>query len=144
VARAILLAATIAWGLAAVLTLGLAALGAERLEGALPPLSIDTDALRGALVAVGVAMTLTAGAHAFVVVGLRAGRHRAWSAGILLAGLLAAMFVALAAAAFTSAIATPASAPPLVGAGVGASIGAVAYGVITAGLVGELRSGSAV
>ena len=43
-ARAILLAATIAWGVAAVLTLALAAFGAERLEGALPPLSIDTDA----------------------------------------------------------------------------------------------------
>jgi hypothetical protein len=144
VARAILLAATIAWGVAALLTLALAALGAERLERALPPLSIDTDALRGALVAVAAAMALTAGAHLFVGVGLRAGRRRAWSAGILLAAVLATMFVALAAAAFTSAIATPASALPLVGAGIGASIGAVAYGVVTAGLVGELRSGSAV
>ena len=143
-ARAILLAATIAWGVAAVLTLGLAVLGAERLEQALPPLSIDTDALRGALVAVGGAMALTAGAHVFVVVGLRAGRRRAWSAGILLAAVLAATFVGLAAAAFTSAVATPASAAPLVGAGIGASIGAVAYGVVTAGLVGDLRSGSAV
>ena len=143
-ARAILLAATIAWGVAALLMLVLAAVGADRLEGALPPLSIDTDALRGALVAVGTAMALTAGAHMFVAVGLRTGRRRAWSAGILLAAVLAATFVALAAAAFTSAIATPASAPALAGAGIGAVIGAVAYGVVTAGLVGELRSGSAV
>lgn len=142
-ARAILLAATIAWGVAAVLILGLAAVGAERLEAVLPPLSIDTDALRGAIVAVGVAMALTAAAHGAIVVGLRAGRRRAHSAGILLAAVLTATFVALAAAAFTSALATPASAPLLVGAGLGASIGAAAYGVVAALLIGDLRAGSA-
>lgn len=141
--RAILLAATIAWGGAAVLTLGLAALGADRLEGLLPPLSIDTDALRGALVAVGVAMGLTAAVHGVVVIGLRAGRRWAWSAGILLAAVLTATFVALAAAALTSAMTTPASAPLLVGAGIGASVGATAYGLVAARLVGELRAGSA-
>jgi hypothetical protein len=142
-ARAILLAATITWGAAAVLTLALAALGAERLEGALPPLSIDTDALRGALVAVGVAMGLTAAAHGTVVVGLRAGRRWASSAGILLAGMLTATFLALAAAALTSAMATPSSAALLVGSGIGASVCATAYGLVTARLVGELRAGSA-
>jgi hypothetical protein len=143
VARAILIAATVAWGVAAALMLGLALLGAERLQGLLPPLSIDTDALRGAVVAMGVAMALAAVAHGVVVVGLRADRRWAWSAGILLAAVLAATFVTLAAASFTSAMATPTSASLLVPAGLGASIGATAYGVVAARLVGELRAGSA-
>lgn len=142
-ARAILLIGTIAWGVTASAGLVLAAVGADALESALPPLSIDTDALRGAIVAVAFAMAVTAVLHAAILVGLRRERRRARTAGILLAALLAATLVALAAAAFTSAIATPAYAAVLVVAGIAAAVGAAAYATVAAQLVGELRSESA-
>lgn len=136
-ARGFLLAASVAWGLAALAALLLAAFGTEALERALPPLAIDTEALRGAIVTVGVALGLLAVAHGVVVVGMHRGRHLAWTAGILLGALMAAAGVALAAAAFTSAIATPASAPGLLAAGAAAAATAVGYGLVTVILVRE-------
>ncbi|MDQ2673592.1 MAG: hypothetical protein M3Y40_02955, partial [Chloroflexota bacterium] len=81
--------------------------------------------------------------HVAVLMGLRRRRPRAWTAGILLAGLLSATSVALAAAAFTSAIATPASAFALGASGAAALVAAIGYGVVTVALVGEKRSRTA-
>jgi len=142
VARAILLAAALVWGLAALATL-LAAIIVETMVRLLPPLSIDTDALRGAIVAVTVGLGLGTASHVAVVVGLRSGNRRAASIAILLSALLCVTFVTLAAAAVTSAVATPASAAPLLGGGLAAALAAIAYGFTVAALVGELRARSA-
>lgn len=141
-ARAILLAAALVWGLAALATL-LAAIIVETMVRLLPPLSIDTDALRGAIVAVTVGLGLGTASHVAVVVGLRSGNRRAASIAILLSALLCVTFVTLAAAAVTSAVATPASAAPLLGGGLAAALAAIAYGFTVAALVGELRARSA-
>ena len=143
-ARALLLVAALLWALGALAAAAVAAFGVQWLEAILPPLAIDTEALRGAIVAVAVALALGAVSHLAVLAGLRARRPRAWSAGILLAALLSVTFVALAAAALTSSIATPASAAVLLGAGAAAAVAALGYGVIAARLVGELRSGSVI
>ena len=142
--RAVLLTGAVAWAIGAVAGTVVAALGIESIERLLPPLAIDTDALRGATVAVAVGLGLGALAHGAVLVGLRRRRPRAWTAGILLAALLSTTFIALATAAFTSAIATPASALALAGAGAAASMAALGYAVVTAGLVAEKRSGEPV
>ena len=142
-ARAILLAATALWAVAALAALVLAAVGTEALERAMPPLAIDTEALRGTIVAVAVSVGLVAVAHALIVAGMRRGLRLAWTAGILLAALMTAASVALAAAAFTSAIATPASAPGLIAGGAAAVLAALAYGAVTVSLVREQGSGSA-
>ena len=141
--RALLLGGACLWALAALGAATVAAIGVSRLEALLPPLAIDTEALRGAIVAVAVVLGVGAMAHLAIVAGLRARRPRAWSAGILLATLLSVTFLALATAAFTSAIATPASAVPMIAAGAAAILLALVYGLIAARLVGELRSGSA-
>jgi heme/copper-type cytochrome/quinol oxidase subunit 3 len=142
VARALLLVGALAWAVGALGAIVLAAVGVEALQSLLPPLAIDTEALRGAIVAVAVALGLGAVVHVAVLAGLRRRRPRAWTAGILLAGLLSTTFVALSAAAFTSAIATPASALALAGAGTAAAVAALGYGVVTAALVAEKRSGA--
>ena len=142
-ARAILLAAALVWGLAALATLLAAIIGVETMVRLLPPLSIDTDALRGAIVAVTVGLGLGTASHVAVVVGLRSGNRRAASIAILLSALLCVTFVTLAAAAVTSAVATPASAAPLLGGGLAAALAAIAYGFTVAALVGELRARSA-
>jgi hypothetical protein len=141
VARAVLLVGAFAWAIGGAGATLLAAVGVEPLERLLPPLAIDTEALRGAIVAGAVALGLGAAAHVAILMGLGRRRPRAWTAGILLAGLLSATFVALAAAAFTSAIAAPASASALLAAGVAATVASVGYGAVVAGLVAEKRSG---
>lgn len=142
-ARAILLAGAIAWSLAFGIGLGVAVIGADALVAMLPPLAIDTDAVRGAATAVAGVLAVGALAHVLVLTGMRGRRRRrAWSAAILLCALLVAVFLALAAAAFTSAATNPDSAGPLVIAGLAAVLMAVAYGLATARLVSALRSGS--
>ena len=140
--RAVLLVGSVTWSIAAIAATILAAIGVETLEALLPPLAIDTEALRGAIVAGAVGLALGAMIHGAVLIGLRRRRPRAWTAGILLAALLATTFIALSTAAFTSAIATPTSALALVLAGVAAAVAALGYGVVTIGLVTEKRSGS--
>jgi heme/copper-type cytochrome/quinol oxidase subunit 3 len=142
VTRAVLLVGAVAWAIGAVGGILLAAVGVERLEDLLPPLAIDTDALRGAIVAGAVGLAVGSVGHGAILLGLRRRRPRAWTAGILLAALLGVTFVAMAAAAFTSAIATPASALPLAGAGAAAALAALGYGVVTVGLVAEKRAGA--
>jgi hypothetical protein len=144
VTRAVLLTGAVAWAMGAGAATIVAALGIESIERLLPPLAIDTDALRGATVAVAVGLGLGALAHGAVLVGLRRRHPRAWTAGILLAALLATTFIALSTAAFTSAIATPASALALSGAGAAAAVAALGYAVVTIGLVAEKRSGTPV
>ncbi len=143
-ARAVLLAGAILWALGAVAAALIAAVGVAPLERLLPPLAIDTDALRGAILAGAVALGVGAALHGAVLLGLRRRRPRAWTAGILMAALLSATCVALGAAAFTSAIATPASAIALSASGAVAVAAAIGYGVITVGLIGEKRSGTPV
>ena len=140
--RALLLVGAVAWSIGAMGATVLAAIGVEALERLLPPLAIDTEALRGAIVAVAVGLALGAVIHGAVLIGLRRRRPRAWTVGILLAALLATTFIALATAAFTSAIAAPASALVLLLAGVAAAVAALGYGVVTLGLVSEKRSGT--
>jgi len=144
VARAVLLAGTILWAVGALAAAAVAAIGVEQLERLLPPLAIDTDALRGTILAGAVALGLGAVLHGAVLLGLRRRLPRAWTAGILLAALLSATFVALGAAAFTSAIATPGSAVALGASGAAAVVAAIGYGVIAIGLIGEKRSGTPV
>ena len=140
-ARAVLLVGGVAWSSAGLAALAVAVVGAETLVSLLPPLAIDTDAVRGAVMAVAVAFGAAAVAHLAVLAGLRAERPRAWSAAILLASLFAATFTALAAAAFTSAAAEPSAAVALVLAGVAAVVAAGAYALATHRLVHELRAG---
>lgn len=141
-ARGILLAGSVAWLLAGLAGMAVAALAAEALEGMLPPLSIDTDALRGAVTAVGAGLLAVGLAHAVVLIGLRSGRRWGWSASILLAAVLAASLLALGAAAATSAVATPEMAGTLLGAAAAAALGAVCYALVVLRLVGERRSES--
>lgn len=140
--RPILLAAGTAWVLAGFVGLALAAFATEEIERLLPPLAIDTDALRGTIITVAVALLTVGLGHVAVLLGLRARRRLAWTAGILMCGLLAATMVALAAASATSAVADPGRAIGYLVGTAGAALGAGAYALVGAGLVSELRSGS--
>jgi hypothetical protein len=140
--RSILIAGAVTSFVAGTSGLLLAALGTVALERLLPPLAIDTDALRGAIVALAAGVLLVGLLHLGILAGLRAGRRVAWTAGVLLAAVVATTFVALAAASGTSAIADPDRAGAYLAGLAGASIGAAAYGLVAAGLLRELRSGS--
>jgi uncharacterized membrane protein len=143
VARLLLIATGVIWLGAGLAGLVLAAIGTERLERLLPPLVIDTDAIRAAIVAVAVAFIVVALAHGAVVLALRVGRPLAWTAGILMSAVLAAVFVALAATAAASAAAEPQRVLAYLAAALGAGLCALAYVVVTARLVNERRAGSA-
>jgi heme/copper-type cytochrome/quinol oxidase subunit 3 len=141
VARAILGIGAFAWSVGCLAAVAVAIVGVERLMDVLPPLQVDAEAVRGAVIAVAGGLALAAAAHLAVLAGMRANRRRAWSAGILLAALLSATFVALAAAAFTSAVVASAPVVLLAVAGVAAALVALGYTVATVRLVGELRAG---
>lgn len=141
-ARAILLVGAVAWLLAGLASGAVAVVGADTLESLLPPLAIDTDALRGAITAVASALLLGGFLHVGVLLGMRAFRPRAWTIGILLVTVLAALFVALAAASFTSAAAEPMHWLPWLALGVGAAVVAGVYALAAARLVADLRAGS--
>ena len=141
-ARAILGIGAAAWSVGCIAAIVVAIVGVERLMGLLPPLQVDAEAVRGAVIVVAVGLALAAAAHLAVLAGLRADRRRAWSAGILLAALLSATFVALAAAAFTSAVVGSGSVGVLAVAGVAAAAVALGYALATVRLVGELRAGA--
>ena len=143
-ARGVLLAGAIAWLLGGIAGLAIAAVGTERLEGVLPPLSIDTDALRGAVTAVGAGLMVVGAAHMVVLIGLGSRKRWGSAAAILLSAALAATFVALGASAATSAVATPEMAPMLLVAAVVAGVAALGYAVVALRLVSERRAGSAV
>ena len=138
-ARAILLVASVVWLVAGIVGVGLAAWGTEAIEASLPPLAIDTEALRGAILAVGVSLIGLAGVHAVVLLGIRARARWALTGGVLLAALLTMLCLALGAAAITSAVAEPAQAVPLVAAGAAMGLMTGAYGALTVGLIGDVR-----
>lgn len=140
-ARTLLLATGAAWLLAGIGGLVFAAVGTEALQSVLPPLAIDTDALRGAIVAVAVGLVLVGAAHLALLAGLRSGARLASTIGILMTALLCATLLGLAAASATSAIADPSRAVAFVIAALGSAAGAVAYGFVAARLVAERRSG---
>ncbi|HJP88653.1 MAG TPA: hypothetical protein VJ850_06440 [Candidatus Limnocylindrales bacterium] len=142
-ARGILFLGAAVWLLAGAACLGVAALGTPQLEAALPPLVIDTDALRGAIVALGGGMLAVGVAHVVVLIGLGARRRWGSTFAILLAALLTATLIALAAASATSAAATPEYAAAfLVGVAI-AAVAAIGYALVVARLVRARRSGSA-
>lgn len=141
-ARAILGVGAVASSIGSLLAIVVAIAGVRRLTALLPPLQIDADAVRGAVIVVATGLALAAVAHLAVLLGLRARRRRAWSAGILLTALVATTFVALAAAAFTSAAAGSAPVSLLISAGVAGALVAIGYSVATMRLVGELRAGA--
>lgn len=142
-ARGILFLGAIVWLLAGSVSIGVAAFATPQLEAALPPLVIDTDALRGAIVALGGGLSAVGLVHVVVLIGLGARRRWGSTSAILLAALLTATLIALAAAAATSAAATPEYAPAFLAGVAGASVAAIGYGVVVARLVGARRSGSA-
>ncbi len=141
-ARAVLVAGAVAWGLAGLLALAIALAGLAWLEGLLPPLAIDADALRGALVAIGIGLLAVGLFHAAAALLIR---RRRWgsSAAILLDAMMSANLLALAAAALTTMITTPSAVVLLGVAAVVALAAAVAYAVAVVELVVERRSGSA-
>ncbi len=143
-ARAILGIGAVLWLISGAAGLLLAALGVDGLERALPPLAIDTEALRGAVTAVSAGLLALGAVHLAILLGLR--RRRRWSqtAGILLAGLLAALCLALGAAAVTSAAVNPTLAPILLLAAGGAAVGALSYGLVATRLVMARRTGRAI
>ena len=143
-ARTILFVGAVAWLMVALVTLGAAVLGREALIAALPPLAIDADALGGALTVIAVASLVIGAAQAGIVAGISRDRHRARSAGVLLASVLAAGFLGLAATAAASALREPPLAPVLAGACLAAAAAAIAYALTVARLIADLRSGSAV
>lgn len=143
-ARAILIGAAIAWVGAGMIAVLVALLGAGALMASLPPLAIDLDALRGALVAIGGGMVGMAALHAAIVIGLSRSsrtRHRAATGAMLLGGLLVALFIGLAAAAWASAAARPELLVLLAAAGAVAALAAAGYGLVVVRLVADRRAG---
>ena len=141
-ARAVLVAGAVAWGMAGIAAFAIALAGLTWLEGLLPPLAIDADALRGALVAMGIGLLGVGLVHAAAA---RVLRRRPWgsSAAILLDAVMSANLLALSAAALTTMITTPSAVFMLGVAAVVALAAAVAYAVAVVELVMERRSGSA-
>jgi hypothetical protein len=142
-ARSVLLAATIVWVVAGAVGIGIGLLGTTSLQRLLPPLAIDLAALGGAVVAVGFAVLAIGLVHALVLIGLRTRHPAARSAALLLSATLSALLLALAAASATSAVTLPDRAPAFVAAGAAALVGVVAYGLVTALLVAEVRASRA-
>lgn len=142
-ARTILIAAAVAWLLAGIVGLGLAAMGTDWLRSRLPPLAIDVEALGGALTAMALGLIVLSGAHIAVVAGLRRERRWACSAGVLLALVLAAASFGLAAAAISSAAREAGYALPLISSAVLATLGTAGYALVAAQLARELGSESA-
>jgi hypothetical protein len=147
VARAILLAATAVWSIAAAAAVGIAVIGIDRLLAILPPLAIDADAVRGAVVALGVGAGVAASAHGVLVVALGGNdpvrRRIAATVAMLLGGVLSATFVGLAAAAMASAVARPEVGGVLWPGAAAALVAAAAYATVIISLVGERRSRTA-
>jgi hypothetical protein len=141
-ARTLLLAATIVWLAAGAVGVGIGMLGAGNLQRVLPStVVIDAAALGGAVVAVAIGVLAVGIVHGVVVLGMRAGYRLALSAALLLAATMSALLLALATTSATSAVTVPDRAASFLFAAGAALAGAVAYGVVTALLVAEVRTG---
>lgn len=141
-ARAILTVAALVWLVAAGAALVLALTGIDWLLGLLPPLTIDADAVRGAIVTMAVAAALVGGAHGLVLLGLRGGRRWGSTLAILLVAMLAVLLFALGVAAVTSVAADDSTAAWLLPAAGCACVAAAAYAVALVRLVADRRSAS--
>lgn len=141
--RAILVMGAVIWLLAGGVGIVLARLGVDRLLAVLPPLSIDADAVGGALTAIAVALGLIGLAHVAVLIGLRRRGPFARTAGVLLSAVLSVACLALAAAAVASAVRDASSAAALLAGAGGAGVAAMVYAIAAVGLARELRSESA-
>lgn len=142
-ARAILLVAAAVWLVAAIAALTIALVGVDWLLGLLPPLIIDADAVRGAIVTMAVAAAAVAGGHALVLTGLRRARRWGSTLAILMSGLLGVLLFALAVAAVTSVAAEASTAAWLLPAAGCAVAAAAAYAMVLVRLVQERRAASA-
>ena len=94
-ARGILLVGAVVWLLAGTVCLGVAAFATPQLEAALPPLVIDTDALRGAIVALGGGLLAVGLVHVVVLIGVGARRRWGSTSAILLSSLLTATLIGI-------------------------------------------------
>lgn len=142
-ARAILRVAAVVWLLAAMGGFVVAVTGAAWLLDLLPPLTVDADAVRGAIVTMAAGAALVAAVHALVLIGLR-GAHR-WGStiGILVSALLGVLLFALAVAAVTG-VAAEASNALWLGPAAGCAVIATAgYAAVVIRLVQERRAASA-
>jgi len=142
VGRAVLATGAAVWGLAAAAAALIAAIGLDRLLALLPPLAIDTDAVRGAIITVGVVLALVSAAHLVALVALDRRLRLAWTAGLLLCALGVAITIGLMGSAFASAVAEPTMALPLAAAGIVALAASFAYAGAVAWFVGEIRAGA--
>ncbi len=141
-ARAILLAAAVAWVVLAAAAVILALAGVTWLLERLPPLTIDADAVRGATLTIAAAAGLVAAAHALVLVGLSRARRWGSTLAILLTSLLAVLLFALGVAAVTSVAADPSTAAWLLPSAACAGGAAASYSAALARLVADRRSAS--
>lgn len=139
-ARSLLLALGLAWILAGLAGLALAAFGTERLEAMLPPLAITTDALRGTIVAVACGVLAVGLGHIAILAGLRARHPVAWTVAILAAALMGVTLLALAVTSATTAAVDPDRALAFVAGALALLVGAGAYAIVAARLIGERRS----
>lgn len=140
----LLIAGAVAWIAIAALGAGVTIGWRDRLLALLPPLTIDADAVGGAITVISIGAFGIGAAHAAIAAGVARRRRWALSAGVLFASVLGAAFLALAAAAATSAFRESALAGALAASAVVAGLAAASYGLIAARLVAELRSGSAI
>lgn len=141
-ARTILIFAAVAWTLAGLAGLAVAALGTDTVRSALPPLAIDRSALGGALTAVALGILATGVLHLAVLAGLRRRWRGALAGGALLGAVMTVVATASGAAAVASAVRTSDYAALLGAVALGALLVAVGYGLVTVRLIGDLRSES--
>jgi hypothetical protein len=127
------------WLVAGVAGIVLGLFGAAWVYARLPPLAIDTDAVGGALTAIGVGLVMLAAVHAGLVIGLGAGRRWAMTAGILLAAAASIAFLAAAASAAASLARAPEQPGPLVAGLIAALAAAAGYGWCAVALMGRRR-----
>src|SRR5262245_7594140 len=140
-ARTLLAAATTVCLIAGAVGIVVGLVGAGGIQRLAPEVTVDSAAIGGAAVAVGVAVIAVGVVHGVVVLALGAGHPVAPSAALLLSLTMATLLLGLAVAAATTAVTAPTGGPSFLLAAVGALAGAVAYGVASAHLIAEVREG---
>lgn len=106
----------------------------------LPPEAvIDAPAVGGAAVALGVAFVLLGLVHILVAVALRRGVGMAATAAVVLAATMAALSFGFAVAALVSIASRAAPAVLMLPASIGLAGAVVAYGTITAAIIGARK-----
>jgi len=142
VTRTVFIVGAVVWLLVGTGGIGFAALGRGWLLSRLPALTIDADALGGALTAVAAVALAIGVAHVGVLTGLARGWRWGRSIGALLASVLGAALLGTAATAISSVMRDAAYAAPLLGAASVALAGVLGYAVAAVRLARDLGSGS--